>query len=99
MRNLINAKYYIYKNPRGGLLPYDIIYQNSNKEGKKWLECIACSYSGHWTSGGDVTRGYVRRMQRHKLKGDQIPLAVKTLAEWATEPEKVLALDDELVQP
>ena len=86
MRDLLKAKYYVYLDKRGGLLPYDIVYQNSDATGRKWLECVVCGYTGHWTSGGDVSTAWVRSIQHRKLKPEQIP-------------EKVLALADELVQP
>ena len=89
MKNLIKAKYYVYKNPKGELFQFDIIYQNSNTRGKVWLECVECDSDGYHAFVGDVSTAWVRSINHRKLKPEQIPQAVRELAEYLTTPEKV----------
>ena len=89
MKDLIKAKYYVYKNPMGEILPFDIVYQNSNDRGDKWLECVECDEDGEWASVGDIGIAWMRSIQHRKLKPEQIPESVRIFAEWISTPAEV----------
>ena len=89
MKNLIKAKYYVYKNPKGELFQFDIIYQNNNTRGQIWLECVECDSDGYHAFVGDVGIAWVRSIQHRKLKPEQIPEKVRIFADWISTPEGV----------